>query len=193
MLIQNYPLMEDCLLQVISPNSDTVGTLVARLGHADWRVRVAAAVALEELAAPAAEPALLAALRAEDAAPVYSQPDGFGGAPAGADKIFTINFPPGTTEEQKECWCRRGRVKQAVIWALAALPSVSPAASALLQGYATNQGEDYMVRAAACRALGRVGGAAAAAVLEVASNDGEWCTANEARKSLALIRGATHR
>ena len=62
----------------------------------------------------------------------------------------------------------------------------------LLHDFATDQKRDYIVRAAACKALGQLARPESLPVVEQATQDEEWCTACEARKAgLAIRRSST--
>jgi HEAT repeat protein len=134
-----------------------------------------------------AEP-LLALLRAETREPLFSQPPLEGGGNAGATLVYPVAFPADTTEATKEAWRRRGRLLQAGCLALANLGAPTAPLLELLHDFATDQKRDYMVRAAACKALGQLACPESLPVLEQATQDEEWCTACEARKAVAAIR-----
>jgi HEAT repeat protein len=180
--------MEGCLVASAGGEGDAMAKLTDALRDARWPVRYAAAVALGELgaAARAAVPALLTLLEQEDAAPLYTQPGNLAGGPAGSNMPMTA--PANAADPVTlDAWRRRGRIKQAAIWALHDIGISTPAVRAALQRYAVDQGEDYAVRAAACRALARLGDEQSVPVLKQATQDGEWCTACEARKSLQAL------
>jgi HEAT repeat protein len=180
--------MERSLSAAAGGEGDVLEKLAEALRDERWPVRYAAAVSLGELGESAgrAVPALLAALEQEDAAPLYTQPGNLSGGPAGS------NMPMGAPSQAADAitldaWRRRGRIKQAAIWALHDIGVSTPAVRAALHRYAVNQGDDYAVRAAACRALRRLGNDESIPVLKQASQDGEWCTACEARTSLQAL------
>ena len=161
----------------------------------EWRVRYAACVALGDRADKgerdaATVPAIIEVLRREDAAPLYAQPQGYTFAHAGSP-FAKSNLPPEADDATREAWRRRGRVKQAACWALGALLENSSVGEAgeFLHRYAnsTDAQEDHQVRAAANRALGRIGDGASRPFLERATRDAEWCSACEARKALERI------
>jgi len=124
-------------------------------------------------------------LAAEDAAPLYTQQADLGGAPAGSPDERELAFPPGTTGATRAAWERRGRLKQAVCLALGAIAVTDQRALDALHRHATDQREDYPVRAAAAKALGQLHSPASRAALTLATQDPEWCTATEARQALA--------
>lgn len=187
---ESFPAMEECLRWAAERGAAAARDLQARLAHSDWRVRYAAAVALGDLRAAEAVPALLKALKAEDEAPLFSQPRSLGGGSAGspaareADEILRTTPP-----EVLEAWRRRGRLKQAICLALAEIGEAAQEAVPILRRYAVDQGQDYAVRAAACHALGRIAAEDNRDILTQASQDEEWCTRTEARKALQRLRG----
>jgi HEAT repeat protein len=186
--------MESALAAGAASDPASLTLLLDLLRDADWRVRYAAAVALQDRRDPAAIPALLETLAAEDAAPLFSSPeledtilDAAGARPT------DIPFPPGTTEEMKEAWRRRGRIKQAVALALGAIGQAAPRAAqdpavlAVLHRYARDPEQDYAVRAASCHALGEIASPASAACLKQACADEETCTRLEAMKAYRRV------
>lgn len=181
MMETSYEKMEKCL------KTDQSEPLIESLHDADWRVRYAAAIALGDRREPAAVSALLEVLAEEDAAPLYAQPEVSGSALAGDPGSFAIQFPDGTTESDVEAYRRRGRLKQAVCLALGSIGVAESAAVSTLSRYATDAGEDYTVRAAACKALGQLASQKAVPSLQKASGDEEWCTRTEALKALKLL------
>jgi len=177
-----YDGMEHCM----DPATPVVA-LIEALRDEDWQIRFAAAVALGDRRESVAVESLLEALQGEDRAPLYSQRTELAGIPAGSPDGHAPAFPPGTTEETRSAWARRGRVKQAVCYALGEIGLVDLRVLGFLQRYATDQGEDYMVRAAANKALGRLPHPSNRPVLEQAAADPEWCTQTEGRKALAAL------
>ncbi len=156
------------LLQLAESNDLAApAEVIAGLGSPNWRIRYAAAVAAERCGTPAVVQALLATLRAEAKAPLYSQRDEM-------------------TDDESilEAWRRRGRVRQAIYFTFAALGARAAAGIPDAAQSATDQGEDYCVRMAACHALGALGGPVALQALRQAVNDAEFCTLTEARRNL---------
>ena len=182
--------MEFCAAHAAGQDESALMQTVALLGDDNWRVRYAAAVALGDRRDPRAVEPLLEALRREEEAPLFTQPKLEGSISAGSNINFTIPFPEGTTEETKEAWRRRGRLMQAACLALGAIGNATPAVLAPLHRYATDQACDYMVRAAACKALGQLARPESLPVLEQASGDEEWCTAREATKGIQKIKAS---
>jgi len=182
-----YEKIEQCLHAGAATDTESYTQLLLSLADPDWQARYAAAVALGDRPDPAAIPALLAALDIEDAAPLFAQPEEFGGIPAGANTPFRIAFPEGTLSETIAAWERRGRIKQAVCWTLGSIGVADPRVLQRLHRYAVDQQQDYSVRAAACLALGQIGDPSSRAVLEGAREDQEWCTKTEAERALARI------
>jgi len=161
--------------------------VIALLQDADWHVTMVAAVALGDRADAKAVPAFLALLQREDEAPLFSQTEDYSSAPAGATFTKGPQLPANTPHETAMAWERRGRLKQSIIWSLAAIGVSDMALLKKLQGYAVDQKQDYMVRAASCRALGILKDSSSRAALEQATNDAEWCTMTEAKKALAKV------
>jgi HEAT repeat protein len=187
--------MDDTLLRMdacaaIAEGGDTtrLPEVIAALADPDWRVRYAALVALGDLRDPRAVEPVLALLRMEALEPLFTQPPLQGGGHAGATRVNPVAFPDGTTETTKEAWHRRGRLLQAGCLALADLGTPSASVFELLHDFATDQRRDFMVRAAACKALGQLASQESLTVLEQATQDEEWCTACEARKAVLAIR-----
>ncbi|MGB2976078.1 MAG: HEAT repeat domain-containing protein, partial [Phycisphaerae bacterium] len=168
--------MDACAAVAERGDASKLSDLVGALGDPDWRVRYAALVALGDLGDPRVVEPLLALLRAEASEPLFTQPPLEGGLPAD------------TTEATKEAWRRRGRLLQAGCLALANLGAPTAPLLELLHDFATDQTRDYMVRAAACKALGQLACPESLPVVEQAARDEEWCTACEARKAVAVIQ-----
>lgn len=187
---ERFAILEAC--QFLAQMSDPVSlaALIAYLHHADWRVRYAAAVALgDRRAAPAAAP-LIALLKEEDAAPLYTQPGDLASAPAGAHHAPVVQYPAGVSADTLAAWVRRGRLKQAAITALGQLGDPARPALPILQRYAADPKEDYAVRAAANKALGLLADRSSLPALQRAIHDEEFCTRTEAQKALAKVSAA---
>jgi HEAT repeat protein len=187
MMTTLYEKMEACQHAVSGDRESALTALKAALADADWRVRYAAVVAAGDMRAGVLVPALVEVLRQEDAAPLYSQDGEIAGGPAGANTPMKARSE-GIDEATLDAWRRRGRLKQAVLWALNDIGQSTPGIRASLHKYAVDQREDYAVRAAACRALRVLGNASSVAVLEQAAKDDEWCTNCEAKKSLRVLK-----
>ena len=181
--------MEYCAAHGLAHDEASFTQILALLENDNWRVRYAAAIALGDRRDPRAVDPLVEALRREEKDPLFTQPKLEGSAHAGSNEPFAIKFPEGTTEETKEAWRRRGRLLQAICAALGNIGVATPAGLEFLHSYALNQDRDYMVRAAACKALGRMGQPESLPVLEKASTDEEWCTSCEAKKAVAKMKG----
>ncbi len=180
--------MEFCAANALNQEDAAFSRILALLGDDNWRVRHAAAVSLGDRRDPRAVDALVETLNRENDAPLFNQPKLEGGAHAGSAAVFDVIFPPGTTEETKEVWRRRGRLIQSACLALGNIGTATPDVLALLNDYALDQGRDYAVRAAACKALGQLARPESLAVLEKAAKDEEWCTSREAQKAIGKIR-----
>ncbi len=184
---ERFDKMERCARLAGKSDDSSLHELFDLLADKEWRVRYAAAVALGDRKDRRAVGPLVAALRAEDAAPLFSQKDDIGGCPAGYPFAFELKFPDGMTAETRAAWERRGRVKQVACLALGAIGAADAAAVERLHSYATDQTHDPEVRAAAAKALGLIGDPSSKPVLEKAANDFEWCTKTEAAKGLAKV------
>ena len=186
-MITHFELMDRCAEIGLAGDRAALPELFKLMMHDDWRVRYAASVAAGDLRAPEAIAPLMWVLWREDAAPLYSQPPLPAGGSAGSSGVTTPAFPEGTTPETIEAWRRRGRVKQAACLALGYIGEAAPQALAALQRYAVAPEEDYVVRAAACQALGKINHPSSREVLLRAAKDEEWCTNHEAAKALARL------
>lgn len=161
----------------------------------DFFVRYSAAVAIGMYGSAKHFPMLENLLKAENEEPLYTQPAGLKNtdAAAGDNEVDDIVFPDGTTEQEKQAWQLRGKIKQAVCLSVLKIgqrENVKPAKNlcAAMCGCAENQNEDYSVRAAAVKALGALCCEECADTLRKAENDPEWCTHKEAEKALNGIK-----
>ena len=93
----------------------------------------------------------------------------------------------GTSAATRAAWERRGRIKQAACLALGCIGQPEPRVLECLHRYATDQGQDYAVRAAACKALGLIHSPLSRPIVEQATADLEWCTKTEAQKAVQRI------
>jgi HEAT repeat protein len=163
---------------------------------ADWRVRYAAAVALGETHDPARLPLLKEMLRREEGRDLYSQPPAVFTNTSDdtrmAEQIgpIAVHFAADYPAETLEGWRCRGRVKQAILFALYEIGAADAEMLEMVQDCILRQGEDYPVKAAAARALGAVGSRDSLAALEAAERIDEWCTQHEARKAMGRINYA---
>ncbi|HUW35217.1 MAG TPA: HEAT repeat domain-containing protein [Planctomycetota bacterium] len=183
-----YERMENCIIASRRAGGESLSLLLDALKDDAWEVRYSAAVGLGDLRDAAAIDGLLALLKEEDAAPLFTQPGECFGT-AGSTVAPSPDLPQATAKETLEAWRRRGRVKQAACFALGAIGKADPRVLDVLHRYAVDTAQDYMVRAAACKALGQLASPASKSVLEAAANDEEWCTKTEARKALAAVCG----
>lgn len=188
-LTDSFRAMERCFEQTAGDAPDAV----AAAGHDDWRVRYAAAVALGETRDARHLRLLAEMLRCEHARDLYSQPPaeythGTGDTRM-AEEIapVVVRFDHAYSEDAMQAWRCRGRVKQAVLFAVHAIGTADDELLAQIHACITRTGEDYPVKAAAARALGVAGTAASLPVLHVALAVDEWCTQTEARKAIAAI------
>ncbi len=177
--------MEECAAAGASANVDSLIVIRESLRHPNWRVRYAAAVAAGDRRDRETLGTLVDILTQEDAAPLYSQKEiKHAESAASSTGAVSLIFPEGTYEAEKEAWRRRGRLKQAVCTAIGSIGETYPEAMEFLHRYAVDQNEDYAVRAAACKALGRIASADSESVLQQAVSDEEFCTRTEAVKAL---------
>lgn len=162
--------------------------------HDDWRVRYAAAVAIGRSQDRRWLSLLKRMLALEDSRPLYTQPAAqFVNSTDDtrmAEQIgpIAVVFDQAYDEFHQEAWRCRGRVRQALLFALYELGAADEELEARLQRFLLDPGEDYPVKAAAARALGAVGGAASLPALEAARQFDEWCTQTEAGKAMQRIR-----
>ena len=184
-----YDITEQCILAGGKNDAGSFAFLLDALRSSDWRARYAAATALYDRPAAEAIAPLVEVLDDEDAAPLFGQPEEFGGIPAGANTPYQITFPEGATEYEIEAWRRRGRVKQAAIWTLGRIGAADPHVLARLHRYAVDQAEDYMVRAAANKALGLIADPSSLPVVRQAMGDQETCTVMEATRAYRSAGG----
>ncbi len=180
-----FELMESCL----SGGAD----LKALAEHPDWRVRYAAAEGIGETQDPAWAPVLKRMFLCEEGRPLYSQP------PARfvnttddtrmAEEIgpIEVHFDGAPDAETLEAWRCRGRVKQAILYAVYSIGAADAEFRELIEECVARESEDYPVRAAAARALGGIGRPESRASLEAAASFDEWCTQTEARKALRRL------
>ena len=161
--------------------------------HADWRVRYAAAVAIGQTRDQRWLPLLKELLQLENARPLYSQPPAHFTNSTDDTRMAEQIGPIGVSFEQvvddatKEAWRCRGRVKQAILFALAELGAADDEMRALLHVYLEAPNEDYAVKAAAGRALAAVGNQSSIPALQIAQKFDEWCTQTEATKALRRL------
>ncbi|WP_425503497.1 HEAT repeat domain-containing protein [Jiangella mangrovi] len=166
-------------------------------GHADWRVRYAAAVGMGETGDPRWLPVLHDLLVAEAGRDLYGQPRvlGFPGSyddTRMAEQLIEVEpvweheHPP----EVLETWKCRGRVRQAAVLAVHAIGRSLPELNGLLRAVLDDPDDDYSVKAAAAKALSVVGDASSVAHLERALELDEWCLHVETTKALSALRGA---
>ncbi len=184
---KQFDYMEKCIAAGQLNDEQSYQFLLTALGSHDWQIRYAAVVAIGDRKNPMAIDALVKILRDENTAPIYTPDADYGGAPAGSPYAVEPNLPAGTTDETRDAWHRRGRIKQAAIIAIGSIGVADPHALDLLHEYAVNQKEDYMVRAAACQSLGKLASPTSKPFLEKAVTDGETCTMMEAVRALRQI------
>ena len=185
-----YRLMESCHAEAVRvPDA---------LSHSEWRVRYAAAVAAGRWRDAAHLPALEALLEREDDEPLYTQPavhfegagvplpPGYDDATALAEYVGPVRvvFPREPTVREREAWRRRGRIKQAVLFAIASIGRASPRIEQRIAAYVGSEAEDAVVRAAAARCLGILGAREHVEVLRAAAKSDDWCLATEAARGL---------
>ncbi|RAP74596.1 HEAT repeat domain-containing protein [Paenibacillus montanisoli] len=159
----------------------------------EWRVRFAAAVAIGERQDADYIDALEEMLAIEDARPLFTQPVtefvGVDGDTSLAEQVkpFQVVFPVPADEATQEAWKTRGRVKQAVLFAIYSIGEANERLIDKLHGYIQDANQDATVKAAAVRALGKVGGPSSLPYCKEAAAYDEWCTRVEAVKAMGVL------
>lgn len=160
---------------------------------ADWRIRYAAAIAMTQHPDERWLPLLHNMLLLEAQRPLYTQPvvqfsQGTGDTRM-AEQIgpLTVSFDRPYDDATKDAWRCRGRVRQAVLFALAAIGRASPELLDLMHSFIADPHEDFAVKAATARALGFIAHPASVPYLQMALACDEWCTNREAAKALARM------
>ena len=156
----------------------------------NWRVRYAAAVAMGESHDKKWLTSLEEMFVNESKLPLYTQPPvHFPGKPEDATRLsehigpITVVFDQYYDEETKEAWRCRGRVKQAILYAVYEIGHVHDEFLDKIHNCLEEIKDDYCVVAAAARALGRIGNDKSLRCLENALSIDEWCTVTEAKKA----------
>jgi HEAT repeat protein len=166
--------------------------------HHDWRVRYAAAVAMGESGDPRWLPQLGELLAMEDGRDLYGQPRVLGFTNSfddtrmaeqliATEAIFDQEYP----EDRMDAWRCRGRVRQAALLAVDAIGTATPELIQLIHDVLEDPDEDFSVKAAGAKALGRVGDALSLPALERALEFDEWCLQVEAHKAIDSLSGTT--
>lgn len=160
----------------------------------DWRIRYAAAVAIGFKKDKSLLLLLQQMLDIEAKRPLYSQPKtefiGVEGDTSLAEQItpFTVVFPYEVDADTQEAWKCRGRVKQAILFAIYEIGEAHRSMIEQIEHLVMDEQEDAPVRAAAVRALGRVGNSTSLACCEYAATIDEWCTRVEAIKAIGALK-----
>lgn len=161
--------------------------------HEDWRIRYAAAIAIARYPDARWLTVLHQMLIIESQRPLYTQPvvnfsHGTGDTRM-AEQIgpLTVMFDHPYDESTKDAWRCRGRVRQAVLFAVAVIGHASPELLEMMHAFLADPHEDFAVKAATARALGAIGDPASVPFLHIALAFDEWCTNREAAKALARI------
>ncbi|MFN8446034.1 MAG: hypothetical protein U0175_34905 [Caldilineaceae bacterium] len=161
--------------------------------HENWRVRYAAAVAIGQSQDRRWLPLLKEMLSIENARPLYTQtPAHFTNSTDDtrmAEQIgpITASFDHEVDDSTLDAWRCRGRVKQAVLFALHDIGEADDEIRAILHAYLEDPKEEYPIKAAAGRALQRVGNRSSIPALQTAQKFDEWCTQMEATKAIRSI------
>lgn len=164
--------------------------IVAASTHPDWRMRYAAALAMAQHPDPKWLPLLARMLDIEAQRPLYTQPPARFSHGTGdtrmAEQIGPIDvfFDADYDDATLEAWRCRGRVRQAALFAIAAIGSADDALLDVLHGYIFDANEDFTVKAATARALGMIANPRSIPALREAQIFDEWCTNREASKAL---------
>jgi len=162
--------------------------------HADWRIRYAAALAMAQHPDAQWLPLLARMLEIEARRPLYTQPPARFSRGTGdtrmAEQIGPIDvfFDADYDKDTLDAWRCRGRVRQAVLFAIAAIGSADDALLDVLHGYIFDPHEDFTVKAASARALGMIGDPRSIPALREAQVFDEWCTNREATKALQRMQ-----
>lgn len=145
--------------------------------HADnWQVQQAGLAALGDRGETEALPEIEALLETQDKLGLYDCPY----------EWDLVSAPDSSEKETRRC---RYRVKQAAL--IAILRCVEQDGPGIIEDslldklhrYAVSREEDYPVRVAACDLLVALKRPESRPVLELASKDGEWCTATVAARA----------
>lgn len=161
--------------------------------HPNWRVRYAAAVSMGETRSTDWLPSLKAMLRHEATRDLYTQPPAVFTNASDDTRMaeivgpIDVHFDSAPTEKMLEDWRCRGRVKQAILFAIHEIGVADKELLELINHCITRESEDYPVKAAAARALGAVGNEDSLPILKIAEAVDEWCTQTEARKAITRI------
>ena len=160
---------------------------------ADWRIRYAAAIAMAHHPDARWLPLLHDMLLIEAQRPLYTQPvvqfsQGTGDTRM-AEQIgpLTVSFDRAYDEATKDAWRCRGRVRQAVLFAIAAIGRASPELLDVLHSFIADPHEDFAVKAATARALGAIAHPSSLPYVQMALACDEWCTNREAAKAFARM------
>ncbi len=189
-MYKRFENMEKCIAAGQASDDESYNMLLAAMTDADWQIRYAAIVAIGDRKRTTAIDALVKILHDENSAPIYTQDADYGGAPAGSPYANEPNLPTGTTDETRDAWHRRGRIKQAAIIAIGNIGICNQNALDILHEYVLNQKEDYMVRAASAQTLGKLASPTSKPFLEKAINDTETCTMMEAVRALEIVKSS---
>ena len=175
---------------VFTCGRDELGQLAL---HPNWQIRYAAAVAIGERKDQHDLPILQQMLDIELERPLYSQPKtsyiGVAGDTSLAEQVkpFTVVFPYEVDLETQEAWKCRGRVKQAICFAIYEIGQAPTALLERIKQMVLDDQEDAPVRAAAIRTLGKVGDSSCVSCCEYASTIDEWCIRVESHKALGVL------
>jgi len=162
--------------------------------HPNWRVRYAAAVAIGETRDPKWLPALKKILKREEDRSLYSQPPAIFTNTTDDTRMaehigpITAEFEHSYEPETLENWRCRGRVKQAVLFAINEIGAEDAELLDMLYQLIQRDSEDHPVKAAAARAIGTIGNQESIPYLEIALLIDEWCIQTEARKAIIRIK-----
>jgi HEAT repeat protein len=186
MLDKTYERMRKCF-------TCSDGELADLAADTDWQVRYAAAVAIGARGDAMYLPMLERMLDIEDERPLYTQPEpeyiGTSGDSSLAElvKPFQVVFPHPVDADTLEAWKCRGRVKQAVLFAIHAIGTANDSLIRRMTAYVEDDIQDASVKCAAVRALGRVGGARVRPLMERMRNHPDITIRMEADKAIEVL------
>jgi HEAT repeat protein len=182
-----YDKMEECAVGC---------NLEKHSSDSDWQIRYSAAIGMGERKDAKWLSVLEQMIAHERNRPLYTQPPAsFPGKPDDQTRLsehigpLEVVFDKHYDEETKDAWLCRGRVMQAILYAIYDIGSTTDNLLSLIHGCLDEKTNDLCIIAAAARTLGKVGDLSSMGLLEKLMQIDEWCTATEAKKSILLLKG----